>query len=307
MTAAPILRATHVRRAPDDAFRLFTDHIGAWWPLTSHSVLDGRAVSVAFVDGRIVERTVDGAEQVWGTVLTWEPPDRLVVSWHPGRPATQATEVEIRFLGDEHGTRVEVEHRGWERLGDAADALRHGYSGPSAWGYVLDHFAHTADVPAERAAALRAAYTAFYAEARGGGFGDPPAGEWTAPQVVAHIALTDAELAAVCRLLIARKPAAFDNGAVQDPGNLDRFVDGRPIDAVIVDAERASEDLVLLVNRLDDDQLPTSVPCHLTDDDPGALAAPAARRHPAAVPQPGPHPPLHTAQLADLRPGHPTS
>lgn len=303
MTVAPILRATHVRRTPEEAFRLFTEHIGAWWPLTTHSVLDGRAVAMAFVDGTIVERTVDGEERSWGTVVAWEPPARVVFSWHPGRPAEEATEVEVRFIGDDHGTRVELEHRGWERLGPGAEQLRLGYTGPSAWGAVLDHYADAADRidGAPQLADLREAYAAFYAEARQGGFGTPPDGEWTAEQVVAHVALTDAEMARVCRRLIDQREATFDNTAVQDATNLHRCIGGRDLGALVADAARASEDYLLVLARLDDDQLATEVPCHLTDHGEVMVDAPMPWGRLAHTVQAERHLPLHTAQLAALR------
>jgi hypothetical protein len=49
-------------------------------------------------------------------VLIWEPPTRFAFSWHPGRAAETAQEVDVRFTPVEGGTHVELEHRGWERL-----------------------------------------------------------------------------------------------------------------------------------------------------------------------------------------------
>ena len=55
----------------------------------------------------------------------WQPPARLAYLWYLGRDRADATEVEIRFLARGAGaTRVEIEHRGWERLGPAAGASR---------------------------------------------------------------------------------------------------------------------------------------------------------------------------------------
>lgn len=302
MTVAPILRATHVARPPGEAFSLFTDHIGAWWPLATHTVLDGRAISMGFVDGRIVERTVDGDERLWGTVTTWEPPERLVFSWHPGRPEGEATEVEVRFLGDEHGTRVELEHRGWELLADGDDQ-RQGYTGPSAWGAVLDHYADAADRSRDEPplVALRAAYDAFFAAALAEGFGEPPAGEWTAEQVVAHVALNDASMAAVCRRLIDRREVAFENASVQDVTNLDRWIAGRPMSALVDDGRHASEDLLLVLARLDDEQLDTEVPCCLVDHGEVVLDGALPWRRLAHQIQAEVHLPGHGEQLAALR------
>ena len=64
---APVVRAAHVRRTPDEAFALFTDEVGAWWPLTTHG-LHGSAGSLAFADGALVERSLEGDEVVWAEV-----------------------------------------------------------------------------------------------------------------------------------------------------------------------------------------------------------------------------------------------
>lgn len=137
----PVRKSIQVNLSPDAAFRRFTEEIAAWWPLKTHSVGEERAEMVVFETqrgGRIYERTRDGAIHVWGTVIACDPPDRVVFSWHPGREADTAQEVEIRFLASERGTRVELEHRGWEALGDGAENMRSRYS--EGWDYVLGRF-----------------------------------------------------------------------------------------------------------------------------------------------------------------------
>jgi len=50
----------------------------------------------------------------------WEPPRRLTYLWHLRADRVDATEVEIAFTADaetEGQARVDIEHRGWERLG----------------------------------------------------------------------------------------------------------------------------------------------------------------------------------------------
>ena len=132
----PIRKTLTVGTPPEEAFRIFTDGIATWWPLETHSVSDGRA-DTAVVEpragGRLYERTPDGEELVWGEVVVWEPPTRLLFTWHLGRPV--ATEIEVTFTPDGDGTRVDLEHRGWERHGERAGALRPSYD--SGWDYVL--------------------------------------------------------------------------------------------------------------------------------------------------------------------------
>ena len=89
--------------------------------------------------GRIFERTVAGDEHDWGEVTVWEPPSRLVYLWHLRRDRADATEVEIRFLDRAgEGTRVEIEHRGWEALGAAGEDWRDRNHG--GWATLLPHY-----------------------------------------------------------------------------------------------------------------------------------------------------------------------
>ena len=296
----------HVRCAPDAAFAAFTDRIGAWWPLPTHSVNGDRAGGVAFVGDRLVERAVDGTESVWGEVLAWEPPHRLVLTWHPGREATPASEVEVRFVPDEDGTRVELEHRGWEHFGAEAAARRRGYVGPGTWGQVLDHFT---DVAEPRPDALdltgvRAAYDAFFAEAAGGGFGPAPApGEWDAPQVLAHVALNDLAMTAVAHAVVHRRTdLEFRNLVCQDPAVLAAEV--ARSDDLLAQVQRGravAEAAMAAVARLDPEQQRTPVHCVLHHEGEVVLDAELPWAEVAVAVQAARHLPAHTSQLADLR------
>ena len=124
--------------APAEAFSLFTERIATWWPLQSHSVGHENAETLVFepgVGGRIYERARTGEEHVWGAVIEWAPPHGFVLTWHPGRPDTTAQRVETRFLPDAGGTRVVLEHSGWQTLG--ADAEETFASYVAGWDYVL--------------------------------------------------------------------------------------------------------------------------------------------------------------------------
>lgn len=127
-----LTRWVAVRCPPAQAFQLFTAGLGRWWPLASisvfeadasHCVLEGRA------GGRVYEVSRTGGEALWGTVLLYEPPRRLTFSWHPGRPPTSAQEVSLIFHPSEGGTRVELNHHGWEFLGPRALETRRRYEG----------------------------------------------------------------------------------------------------------------------------------------------------------------------------------
>ncbi len=135
----PVRKTLMVPLPPEKAFRLFTADIATWWPLATHSVGESKAETVIIegrAGGRFYERSSDGKEAVWGEVRVWDPPRRLAYSWHPGRSPDTAQEVELRFSPEAGGTRVELEHRGWEVLGDKAAATRESYD--KGWNRVFN-------------------------------------------------------------------------------------------------------------------------------------------------------------------------
>jgi uncharacterized protein YndB with AHSA1/START domain len=135
----PIQIAFEVDAPPDRAFAVWTERIDRWWP-PSHTV-SGAPTSVALegrLGGRIYEVGPDGTEHDWGEVTAWEPPSRLGYLWHLRRDRRDATDVEIRFLPIGDRTRVEIEHRGWERLGADGEASRDANRG--GWAGLLPHY-----------------------------------------------------------------------------------------------------------------------------------------------------------------------
>jgi hypothetical protein len=141
----PVRKSVHVDLPPDAAFELFTAGIARWWPLAAHSVSRARATRCAVeprVGGALYEVRDNGTAFAWGTVLVWEPPRRFVATWHPGREPATAQEVEVRFVPDGRGTRVELEHRGWAALGDRAASSRDSYE--RGWDGVLARFVASA-------------------------------------------------------------------------------------------------------------------------------------------------------------------
>jgi hypothetical protein len=139
---SPLRITFEVGCAASHAFDLWTTRIGTWWP-PDHTVSGQRGAQVVLeggVGGRIFERTDDGAEHDWGEVTTWEPPVRLGYLWHLGADRSRATDVDIRFVAvGPRETRIEVEHRGWERLGGQGDTWRD--RNRIGWETLLPHFA----------------------------------------------------------------------------------------------------------------------------------------------------------------------
>ena len=138
----PLVKTIRVGWNPDAAFRRFTADMGSWWPLKTHSVGGDKARTVVFegqVGGRILEK-IDGADDsVWGTVTAWDPPRRVAFTWHPARKPESAGKVDIQFIPDGTGTRLQLTHTGWEKFGTMAKKARGGYN--MGWDYVLHHWA----------------------------------------------------------------------------------------------------------------------------------------------------------------------
>ena len=123
--------------APAEAFELFTTRIASWWPVGTHSYGGDEVTDVVLeprAGGRLYEVTAAG-EQEWGSVLAWEPPDRVVIDWQIGDGG--GTEVEVRFSPEGPGTRVELEHRGFSES-DPRDRYEGG------WDIVLAPFVEQA-------------------------------------------------------------------------------------------------------------------------------------------------------------------
>lgn len=134
----PVRSEVEIELTQREAFEFFTSHLSRWWPLRTHSVSGERAETAVFElaeGGEIFELAENSEKITWGTVLLFEPPSRLIFSWHPGRDSETAQEVEVRFDSIDSGTRVSLEHRGWEALGDDAEQIRDQYV--SGWDHVL--------------------------------------------------------------------------------------------------------------------------------------------------------------------------
>lgn len=134
-----------------EAFALFTEEIGQWWPPERRHTNDASSQIFLEATGRFFERATDGREVELGKVRAWEPPARLLLDFYPGTDRDHPTEVEVRFeaVADTESTRVTVLHR-------ATDASRELFPTRApryvqSWDVVLPSLARHA---AERRAAL---------------------------------------------------------------------------------------------------------------------------------------------------------
>ena len=154
----PVNKTITVNASIDRAFTVFTNGFDSWWPKTHHigtSPLE-RSVIEGKVGGRCYGRCVDGTDCPWGTILVWDPPNRFVMAWQitpdwKYQPDLErSSEVEVTFTRIADGsTRVDLEHRRFDRYGDAGGALRKGVDSEGGWGMLLARFA----AEAEKAAA----------------------------------------------------------------------------------------------------------------------------------------------------------
>lgn len=301
----PVVRIAVVDRPIGEAFSIFTDEIGAWWPLPTHSVFGADSGGLHFHDGKLIERSTDGRSVVWGEVTDWKPPHRVALTWHPGEQADQpAGLVEVTFAEEGDATRVQIRHDGWEAFGAQALERRRSYAGPSAWGHVLDHFSDGAErrLDAADLETLVAAYDAFFAEAERGEFGAPGDDAWSAEYVVAHVAANDLAMTAIHQGIVHRGEVAFRNQVCQQPEVIDRIIETvGDFEGLIAFGRQCAEQMMAAARRLDSDQRQTLVHCTLENDGEIVLDAPMPWGQISIEIQAGRHLPAHTEQLRDLR------
>jgi hypothetical protein len=138
----PIRRTISVPWDPRAAFDRFTLRFAEWWPVGTHSIGEKRVARVIFEPregGLICEEHQDGRRFQWGQVTLWEPPQRVGFTWHPAREPATAQQVEVSFVPEGSGTRVQLVSGGWENWEKGAKMARRGYD--VGWGYVLNIWA----------------------------------------------------------------------------------------------------------------------------------------------------------------------
>lgn len=140
----PIRYTIEVLCGKEQAFKIFVDDMGSWWPLDKRSVsmIGGKPAKSLRIDpragGRIVEIGHDDTEHLWGTIRSYEPHDLFSMDFHMGMPPTDpASLVEVRFTAlDPDRTRIELTQSNWEAFGDMAEMMRGGYG--SGWVIIFE-------------------------------------------------------------------------------------------------------------------------------------------------------------------------
>lgn len=150
-----VFKSVRVKAPIERAWSVFVEQMETWWPATHH--IGKTPFEAIFVEprvgGRWYERTAEGQQCDWGTVLKWDPPHAVCFSWHVGPGHDQpdwicdpdmakASELEIRFTAENAATTlIELTHSKLERHGEGAEQLRDLFDGPGAWGAILECFA----------------------------------------------------------------------------------------------------------------------------------------------------------------------
>ena len=152
--SASVRKSISVKATVERAFAVFTQEFNSWWP-RSHKLFEADLASAIIegkTGGRCYQRAVDGSECDWGKVMVWEPPRRLVVAWQlDGQwqydpDLAHASEVEITFTPDAGGyTRVDLEHRHFERHGSSGEQVKTGVDSQMGWGGLLEAYAAVAE------------------------------------------------------------------------------------------------------------------------------------------------------------------
>jgi uncharacterized protein YndB with AHSA1/START domain len=154
ISSAPVRKSVTVKASADHAFRVFTEGIDTWWARSHHIgkapmkriIIEGRP------GGRCYSEQVDDTECDWGSILVWDPPRRFVIAWQISASwqyepdLSKSSEVEVRFTPEGDGiTRIDLEHRYFERHGSGADAMRAAVDDPEGWVGLLRLFRSRAE------------------------------------------------------------------------------------------------------------------------------------------------------------------
>ena len=148
LTIPAVERTVTVDAPVERAFAVFTESFAAWWPSAHH--INPQGYEAAFIEprvgGRWYERAPDGTECEWGSVVAWEPPHRVLLTWQLNGEweydpdLEHATEVEVRFTAEGPSrTRVDLVHGKLERAVAGAE-LAKGVSGNGGWNGLLKRY-----------------------------------------------------------------------------------------------------------------------------------------------------------------------
>jgi uncharacterized protein YndB with AHSA1/START domain len=120
---------------PATAFAAFTEDVDQWWARGRKNRFRAPWIGIMRFEpgpnGRLVEVYDDETGDLYevGRITAWEPGRRLAFTWRiPNFAPDEITHVSITFEPIADGTRITLEHAGWETLRPDHPA-RHGLTG----------------------------------------------------------------------------------------------------------------------------------------------------------------------------------
>jgi uncharacterized protein YndB with AHSA1/START domain len=141
-----IRKSIRVERSPEISFRVFVEAIGEWWP--KGPSFNGKLLRDMIIEkrigGRFFERYADGTEYEIGRITAFQRPALVGFTWCA--PIWErSTEVQVRFTAEGSGTRVELEHSGWEQAENLTETRKNYDQG---WDLILRQYQSHADLVA---------------------------------------------------------------------------------------------------------------------------------------------------------------
>ena len=146
---AAIRRTLTAPTSVERAFEQFTYGMASWWPpeyTWAGDVLETIGMEPQ-MNGRCFERGPHNFTCDWGRVVAWEPPYRVAFTWQispnrqPEPDPAKASDVEVRFIVEGASTtRVEFEHRNFQRHGEGALEYFRALDSSRGWTYILDSY-----------------------------------------------------------------------------------------------------------------------------------------------------------------------
>jgi uncharacterized protein YndB with AHSA1/START domain len=144
-----VKKSITVNASVEHAFAVFTAEFDTWWPRSHHIGKSPmkQAIIETRVGGRCYTTQEDGTDSDWGRILEWDPPHRFLLAWQITHEwgyqpdLSKSSEVEVRFTPQPGGvTRVDLEHRHFERMGPEGETMRAGVGGPGGWSGLMELF-----------------------------------------------------------------------------------------------------------------------------------------------------------------------
>lgn len=133
-----IRKSIVVAQPPEVSFRVFCEEIGQWWP--RGETFGGQLADLVMerrVGGRFYVLHDDGSQYEIGRVTAYQPPARVAFSWRAPSWSVD-TSVEVRFHPEGSGTRVELEHSGWEQAENVRETRKNYDAG---WAMIMGRYA----------------------------------------------------------------------------------------------------------------------------------------------------------------------